>query len=326
MGLVVTEHDGGVATIAMRDPASNNALSHRMVDELGEAFAAAGRVAKAIVLAGLPDVFSSGASREVIDDLVSGRRDGGELLLPRVMLECPVPCVAAMAGYAIGGGFALGMAADVIVAGAESRYCLNFMDLGFTPGMGTTALLEHALTPAVAHELLFTGEARKGRDLARTGINHVVPRAEVLARAQDLAARIAEKPRPLAVALKQTLSLPRREAFEAARTHETLMHAVSFSQLRKAGAVMTKEHILAVVKKHLMQTVDGLTDAQIDPSKSMKDLGANSLDIVEIVSVSMRELKVKVPRSELSKLTNIGGLVDLLYEVSTQVQTTKPTA
>ena len=48
----------------------------------------------------------------------------------------------------------------------------------------------------------------------------------------------------------------------------------------------------------------------------MKELGANSLDIVEIVSVSMRELKIKVPRSELSKLTNIGGLVELLYQVA----------
>ena len=81
---------------------------------------------------------------------------------------------------------------------------------------------------------------------------------------------------------------------------------------------MTKEHIFTVVKKHLMQTVDGLADSQIGLDKSMKDLGANSLDIVEIVSVSMRELKVKVPRSELSKLTNIGGLVDLLHQVATQ--------
>lgn len=80
---------------------------------------------------------------------------------------------------------------------------------------------------------------------------------------------------------------------------------------------MTKEHVFAVVKKHLMQTVDGLEEAQIELSKSMKELGANSLDIVEIVSVSMRELKVKVPRSELSKLANIGGLVDLLHTVGT---------
>ncbi len=81
---------------------------------------------------------------------------------------------------------------------------------------------------------------------------------------------------------------------------------------------MTKDQIFAVVKKHLMQTVDGLTEAQIDLSRSMKELGANSLDIVEIVSVSMRELKIKVPRSELSKLTNIGGLVDLLHQIATQ--------
>lgn len=232
MGLTcdITE---GVATVAMEDPATANALTHQLVDDLGAAFRELGRVrtVRAIVLAGLPDVFSSGASREVIDDLVSGRREGGELLLPRVLLECPLPCIAAMAGYAIGGGFALGMAADLIVLGAESRYCLNFLDLGFTPGMGTTLLLEHALSPAIAHELLFTGEARRGRDLARTGINHVVPRAEVLARAQDLAARIADKPRDAVIALKRTLSLPRRQAFELARTHETLMHAVSFANL-----------------------------------------------------------------------------------------------
>ncbi|MEO8551682.1 MAG: phosphopantetheine-binding protein [Kofleriaceae bacterium] len=70
------------------------------------------------------------------------------------------------------------------------------------------------------------------------------------------------------------------------------------------------------MKKHLLATIDGLDEAQVDPTKSMKELGANSLDIVEIVSVSMRELKVKVPRAELSKLTNIGGLVDLLHQVA----------
>jgi len=81
---------------------------------------------------------------------------------------------------------------------------------------------------------------------------------------------------------------------------------------------MTKEHVYAVVTKYMLQTVDELSPSQIEPSKSMKELGANSLDIVEIVSLSMRELKVKVPRSELVKLTNIGGLVDLLYNVSLQ--------
>ena len=81
---------------------------------------------------------------------------------------------------------------------------------------------------------------------------------------------------------------------------------------------MTKEEIFAVIRKHMVATVDGLHESDIDPSRSMKELGANSLDIVEIVSVSMRELKIKVPRSELTKLTNVAGLVDLLYGVAAQ--------
>lgn len=79
---------------------------------------------------------------------------------------------------------------------------------------------------------------------------------------------------------------------------------------------MNRELILGVVKKHLMEVVEDLDESQIDPSKSMKEMGANSLDIVEVVSCAMRELKVKVPRSELSKLTNLDGLVDLLYNTA----------
>jgi acyl carrier protein len=84
---------------------------------------------------------------------------------------------------------------------------------------------------------------------------------------------------------------------------------------------MTRDQVLHVVKKHLVDAVDGLEHDAIDPSRSMKDLGANSLDIVEVVSRSMRELKVKVPRSELSKLTNIGGLADTLLAASSQAPT-----
>ena len=77
---------------------------------------------------------------------------------------------------------------------------------------------------------------------------------------------------------------------------------------------MTRDDVYNVVIKHLAEGVEGIDPATVDPDKSMKELGANSLDIVEVVSRSMRELKVKVPRSELSKLTNINGLVDLLYQ------------
>jgi acyl carrier protein len=81
---------------------------------------------------------------------------------------------------------------------------------------------------------------------------------------------------------------------------------------------MNRTEVLQVIAKHLASAVDGVDAATIDGSKSMKDYGANSLDIVEVVSASMRQLKVKVPRSELNKLTNIDGLVDLLCATAEQ--------
>ena len=72
---------------------------------------------------------------------------------------------------------------------------------------------------------------------------------------------------------------------------------------------------IEVVMRNLVDTIEELDGVEIDPAKSMRDLGANSLDIVEVVSASMRELKVKVPRSELNKLENINQLVDLLHKI-----------
>ena len=74
---------------------------------------------------------------------------------------------------------------------------------------------------------------------------------------------------------------------------------------------MNKEEVYAVLKKYIMEQLEGeLKDTDIAFGKAMNDLGANSLDIVEIVSNTMRELKVKVPREELARLKNIGELVE----------------
>lgn len=89
---------------------------------------------------------------------------------------------------------------------------------------------------------------------------------------------------------------------------------------------MTRDDVLVTVKKHILDIVEDLTPDQINPAMSMKDLGINSLDIVEVVSCSMRDLKVKVPRSELSRLDNIDGLVDLLHKSVTEKENTAATS
>jgi polyketide biosynthesis acyl carrier protein len=77
---------------------------------------------------------------------------------------------------------------------------------------------------------------------------------------------------------------------------------------------MTKEQIMDVIKKNIVANIDDIDGATIDPTKSMKDYGANSLDMIEVVSTTMRELKIKVPRSELTDLNNIEQLADKFME------------
>lgn len=228
--LVTLTIDEGVAVVTLADAASGNALSEPMVHALTAALAQSGRDprTRVIVLDARGDMFSAGAPRELLEQLAHGSLEPHDIQLPRTLLACPVPVVAAMAGHAIGGGFALGLAADIILIARECRYGFSFMDLGFTPGMGVTRLCEHVLSPAIAHELMYTGELRRGAELAAiSGVNYVLPAHEVRGKAMDLARRIAEKPRAALEALKRTLTLPRRRLFEETITLETLMHQVT---------------------------------------------------------------------------------------------------
>jgi polyketide biosynthesis acyl carrier protein len=78
---------------------------------------------------------------------------------------------------------------------------------------------------------------------------------------------------------------------------------------------MDRQQVLSVVLKHLKLNVNGLEGLEIDPSKSMAEFGASSLDIVEVVSASMRELQIRVPRTELAQLQNMDALVDLFTKI-----------
>jgi len=221
----------GIALLAMRDPERKNALSLEMVQELE---ALCGEIAhhesiKVLILTGTDEYFSTGADRQVLEQLLSGKVTPRDLLLPRTLLDIPAPVIAAMSGHAIGGGLALGLCADLTVLARESRYAANFMNYGFTPGLGTTRLLEHLLGPSLAHEMLLTGQAFRGSHFeGRPGFNYVLPRQDVLKKAFDLASIIAEKPRASLSSLKFTLSARKRELFEAARSSETLMHQITF--------------------------------------------------------------------------------------------------
>ncbi len=81
---------------------------------------------------------------------------------------------------------------------------------------------------------------------------------------------------------------------------------------------MTKQQVIEVIKKNIAANIDDIDAGSIDPQKSMKEYGANSLDMIEVVSTSMRELKIKVPRSELADINNIDQLADKFMQYVNQ--------
>lgn len=223
--------DDGVATVSMRSADGRNALTNPFVDALTTALkdAADDPSSRVLLLTGLPDIFCSGAAKELLVQLADGDFSPSELYLPRVLLGTRLPLIAAMEGHGVGGGFAVGLCADVVLLARESRYGCNFMELGITPGMGTTRLLEQALTPTVARELLLTGELRRGSAFEGIGgFNYILPKQDVLPKALDVARRIAEKPRFALETLKASIAARRLAIFEEAFEVEAAMHNAVF--------------------------------------------------------------------------------------------------
>ena len=225
-------NDSGVAFLRMQDIEGKNTFSSEFVSELQLRLSKLDNSAiKVCVIIGMEDVFSGGGDKETLISLAEGRLKPYDLVLARTLIEVPVPTISAMAGHAVGGGLVFGLSCDIALLGRESRYGCNFMDLGFTPGMGTTRLLGLAFGEYVAAEMMFGAQYFLGKHFENRGsINYILPKKDVVSKATQIAERIAEKPAYALRMLKQTLSLPRKKLFEEARTLEAIMHSACFAQ------------------------------------------------------------------------------------------------
>ena len=77
---------------------------------------------------------------------------------------------------------------------------------------------------------------------------------------------------------------------------------------------LTKREVIDIIKRNLKENLHDVDVEEVSPESSMRDYGANSLDIIEVVSATMRELEIRVPRSELSEIENIDQLADKFME------------
>jgi polyketide biosynthesis enoyl-CoA hydratase PksI len=223
----------GVVSLQMQDEKRKNVFSDELIealitslDELEQ-----GRKTKVLVLSGLPDVFCAGAEKSSLLDLCDGKIQVKDLLISERLLNASFPIVAAMEGHAVGGGLIIAACSDIVLAARESRYGAVFMSLGFTPGMGCTRLLPELVGSYVANEMMYTAKCFKGRELEKMGthINYIIPKADVMPKALNIAFQIGEKSLESIHLLKRTLSLKKKRLLLEARGQEDLMHRLSFA-------------------------------------------------------------------------------------------------
>ncbi len=220
---LIVERAGAVVTVTINRPTVLNALNARTIAELGEAFAAIAadaEVRAAIVTGAGPQSFVAGADIKELAALgPAAAREvalAGQALFERIE-RLGKPVIAAINGYALGGGCELAMACTLRVAADTARLGQPEITLGIIPGYGGTQRLTRLVGRTRALELLLTGAPILAPDAERLGlVNHVVPADRLLAEARALAEKLAAQA-PVAVgyileAVGRGLDLPLAEA------------------------------------------------------------------------------------------------------------------
>lgn len=229
--VTLTLDASGIAEVRLVDEAGRNSFTSAFCRGLESALDSAvrHRGTRVILVSGLPTLFCSGGSREELLSFArgDGRFDTDDFF--RAFVRCPLPVVSAMQGHALGGGLVLGLYADLSVLSERSVYTANFMDYGFTPGMGATHLLPHRFGSAIGTEMLLTSRRYRGHELRERGTQvRIVAHADVPAVARALAEDVARAPRPSLELLKRHLAASLLAATDTAIAEEAAMHEVSF--------------------------------------------------------------------------------------------------
>ncbi len=222
--------EGPVATITFARPQALNALNSATIAELGLAVALTARDKniRALILTGEGKAFVAGADIAEMATIGPAQaqhlsRQGQAVFASLEAL--PIPVIAAVNGFALGGGCELAMACDFIYASAKAKFGQPEVNLGVIPGFGGTQRLTRLVGRAMASELIYTGRIIKADEALRIGlVTRVVEPEGLLEAAQATAKEIATKG-PLAIANAKRLIM---EGADMALERANSMEATSF--------------------------------------------------------------------------------------------------
>jgi enoyl-CoA hydratase len=201
---ILTEVDGPIGVVTINRPSVLNALNNRAVEEIGEALSAFDRdeAIRCLILTGNDRAFAAGADIGQMAEAgaVDILRDDDTGRWARLR-SLHKPLIAAVSGYALGGGCELALMCDMIVATESAQFGQPEVKIGIIPGAGGTQRWARAVGKARAMEVVLTGEPVSAVEAERLGlVNRVVPDGAHLDEAKRLGRLIAARP-PLAVRL-----------------------------------------------------------------------------------------------------------------------------
>lgn len=239
----------GVAEVTIDRQEALNALNSEVLDALETAFIALGRdpSIRAVILTGAGKAFVAGADiKEMADFTPLQARafaQNGQRVFNRIE-EFPRPVIAAVNGFALGGGCELAMACDIRIASEKAKAGQPEVGLGVTPGFGGTQRLARLVGRSAAKYLLFTGEVIKAdRGLAIGLFDEVTPAENLMARCREIARTIAGKG-PAAVSYcKQAVNLGVESDLAHGLSYEAELFAQTFATADQ------KEGMAAFVEK-----------------------------------------------------------------------------
>ncbi len=227
-----------VAVVTVNRPEARNAISDQVIAEMYQALDAARSDAAvgALVFTGAGDkAFVSGADINAIR--ARRRREALGGLNNRLFAAIEAfekPTIAAVNGYALGGGCELALACDVRIASESARFGLPEASLGIVPAAGGTQRLPRAIGWSRARYMILTGDPIDAREAERFGlVAAVVPAADLLPRAREIAARILRRG-PLAIRMaKRAIALAAEVPLSAGLEIESIMQAILFESRDK---------------------------------------------------------------------------------------------
>jgi enoyl-CoA hydratase len=237
MSTVLVER-GPVTVVTLNRPDVRNAISRELVNDLRAALVgiASDKEVRAVVLHGAGGkAFASGAD---IAELVTRRAPDAFLAINAGLFneleQCPVPTLAAIDGYCLGGGLELALACDIRVAGRSSKLGQPEVGLGIIPGAGAPHRLPRLVGIGRARELIFTGRLLDATEAERIGlVEQVVDDGQALAAGKAMAEQIA-KNAPLAVRMSKLALNQAAGALDPGTWTEILAQALCFEDPEKS--------------------------------------------------------------------------------------------